>query len=150
MTTCYDVPPEKLITSVATKLKSDTAIKPPEWSEYIKTGTHKEKAPTQDDWWYTRVAAVLRKVYILGPIGSSRLSAEFGGYKDRGSKPNRAVRGSGSIARHSLMQLESAGYIEKNKNKGRVVTPKGRKLLDNTANEVMSELAKDNKALAKY
>lgn len=150
MTTCYDVPPEKLISSVAAKLKSDSAIKPPEWTEYVKTGMHKEKAPTQEDWWYIRVAAVLRKVYVLGPIGSSRLSAEFGGFRDRGSKPNRSVKGSGSIARHSLMQLESAGYIQKDKNKGRIVTPKGRKLLDNAAHEVMSEVSKDNKALGKY
>ena len=150
MTTVYDVPPNKLIPHIAEKLKKDPALKEPEWAHYVKTGTHREKVPSQPDWWYTRLAAVLRKVYVKGPIGSSRLTSEFGGYRDRGSKPNRAVKGSGSIARKALMMLEENGYLEKNKNKGRVVTAKGRSFLDNSSEEVMKELQKENKDLSKY
>lgn len=136
MVTVYDVPSDKLIANVAQKLKDSGAVKPPEWAEFVKTGVHTEKAPIQADWWYTRVASVLRKVYIKGPIGTSKLAAEYGGFNDRGSKPNKAVKGSRSIIRRALMQLESAGLVSKNKNNGRMVTPKGQALLDNAAKEV--------------
>lgn len=136
MVTVYDVPHEKLIENVAQKLKDSGAVSAPEWAEYVKTGVHTEKAPTQEDWWFTRAASILRKVYIKGPIGTSKLAAEYGGFVDRGSRPNRAVKGSRSIIRKSLMQLETAGLVSKNKNNGRIVTPKGQALLDNAAKEV--------------
>lgn len=136
MVTVYDVPSEKLIENVAQKLKDSGAVNPPEWAEFAKTGVHTEKAPIQADWWYTRAASVLRKVYVKGPIGTSKLAAEYGGFVDRGSRPNRAVKGSRSIIRKSLMQLEAAGLVSKNKNNGRVVTPKGQAFLDNAAKEV--------------
>jgi len=136
MVTVYDVPSEKLIANVAQKLKASGAVNPPEWAEFVKTGVHAEKAPIQADWWYTRAASVLRKVYVKGPIGTSKLAAEYGGFNDRGSKPNKAVKGSRSIVRKALMQLEAAGLVAKNKNNGRVVTPKGQAMLDSAAKEL--------------
>ena len=50
MVTVYDVPAEKLILKVAEKLKQNSAIVPPEWAEFVKTGVHTEKAPSQEDW----------------------------------------------------------------------------------------------------
>ena len=140
MVTVYDVPSEKLIENVARKLKDSGAVNPPEWAEFAKTGVHTEKAPMQPDWWYTRAASVLRKVYVKGPIGTSKLAAEYGGSVDRGSRPNRAVKGSRSVIRKSLMQLESSGLVAKNKNNGRMVTPKGQALLDNAAKEVVDSI----------
>jgi small subunit ribosomal protein S19e len=135
MVTVYDVPAEKLIEKLATKLGEIDTVKAPDWAEFAKTGRHTEKAPVQANWWQTRAASVLRKVYVKGPIGTSRLAAEYGGFADRGSKPNKAVKGSRSIARKCLMQLEASGLIAKDKNKGRVVTPKGQSMLDAAAKE---------------
>jgi small subunit ribosomal protein S19e len=142
MVTVYDVPSEKLIAKVAVKLKESKTVAPPEWADFVKTGRHTEKAPMQPDWWYTRAASVLRKVYMKGPIGTSRLSAEYGGFADRGSRPNKAVKGSRSVARKCLMQLESSGLVHKDKNNGRIVTAKGQALLDAAAKEVFDETAK--------
>ena len=64
MTTVYDVPPDQLIEKLSIHLKSEFKLTQPEWSENVKTGTHTEKEPVQEDWWYTRIAAVLRKIYI--------------------------------------------------------------------------------------
>src|SRR4030042_4033405 len=136
MVTSYDIPAEKLIEKVAAKLREIETIKAPEWAEFAKTGRHTEKAPTQKDWWHTRAASILRKVYMKGPIGTSRLAEEYGGFADRGSRPNKAVKGSRNIARKCIMQLEASGLVAKNKNKGRVVTAKGQKLLDAAAKEV--------------
>jgi small subunit ribosomal protein S19e len=150
MTTVYDVPPQKLIDMTADKLREFPEIVPPEWAEDVKTGTHVETQPVQENWWHIRSAAVLRKVYLYGPIGTERLAGEFGGAKDRKVKPYKAVKGSRSIIRHSLRQLESAGLIEADKNKGRVITSKGQSLLDNTARDVMKELASADPELSKY
>ncbi len=140
MVTVYDVPAEQLILKTAQKLKENPNIVPPEWAEFAKTGRHTEKAPSQDDWWYTRAASIMRKLYVKGPMGSSRLAAEYGGYADKGSMPNRAVKGSRNIARKCMMQLEAAGYLVSKDKQGRAISPAGQSLLDNTAKEVYDEM----------
>lgn len=149
MATVYDVPPDMLIKEVAERLKKMKEFEPPEWADYVKTGVHKERAPEQQDWWYTRVAAIFRKVYIDGPVGIERLRTAYGGRKRRGSEPPKFRKGSGSIIRKALQQLEKAGFVEKTK-EGRVVTPKGRSFLDRIAAEIKRKLVKEIPALAKY
>lgn len=150
MTTVYDVPAPKLIEEAAKRLQEVKEIQPPEWAEFAKTGVHTEKPPVQADWWHTRVAAVLRKVYTDGPVGTETLRAHFGGFRDRGNRPNKAAKGSGSIAREALQQLEAAGLVQTVQAQGRVVTAAGRKLMDNAAHNVRAAVQKDLPALAKY
>jgi small subunit ribosomal protein S19e len=150
MTTVFDVPPEALIPKVADKLKQVPEVVPPEWAAFVKTGPHREKPPEKPDWWHIRMAAIMRKVYVYGPVGTSRLAARFGGARDRRDSPNKAVKGSGSISRKGLQQLEKAGLITNIKGKGRVVTPKGRKFLDNAAHEVEMDRAKAGISPAKH
>lgn len=83
-------------------------------------------------------------------MGIERLRAEYGGKRDRGSKPNKAKQGSGAIVRKALQQLEAAGYVTKMKGRGRILTPKGVKLLDNTSYEVKKSLIETIPALKKY
>ena len=150
MTTVYDVPPQLLIEQTAERLKKVEQIVPPEWADQVKTGLHTETQPVQENWWHIRTAAVLRKVYIKGPIGTERLAAMFGGSHDRRSKPYKAVKGSRTIIRQSLQQLEAAGLIAADKNRGRMVTPKGQSFMDNIAHEVMKGLASKDPELSKY
>lgn len=150
MPTAYDVPPGLLIERIKERLQQEGKVKPPEWGAYARTGVHTEKAPNQPDWWYRRVAAVLRKVYVKGPIGTERLAAEFGGRRDGGSAPYHPRQGSRSVAREAMQQLESCGYLSKIEKRGRIVTAQGRKLLDKLATDILKELAKDNPELAKY
>lgn len=150
MTTAYDVPAGALIKKISERLKQDKTFTPPEWARFVKTGPHAEKSPMDPDWWYMRCASILRKIYIRKSIGVERLRAEYGGKRDRGSKPYRAVRGSGSIVRKALQQLEEAGYVTRIKGKGRVITPKGQSFVDNLAHEVKIELEKQMPELKKY
>ena len=150
MTTAYDVPPALLIERIKDHLQKEGKIKPPEWAAFARTGVHTEKAPTQSDWWYRRVAAVLRKVYIRGPVGTTRLAAEFGGRRDDGSAPYHPRRGSRSIAREAMQQLESIGLLAKTEKKGRNISAQGRKLLDSLAHQILLELATTRPELAKY
>jgi small subunit ribosomal protein S19e len=150
MATAYDVPAEKLIPRIAEELKKVDTIKPPEWAAFVKTGRHREKSPIEEGWWFVRSAAVLRKIYVDGPIGTTRLAAAFGGKADKGSKPNKAVRGSRSIARAVVQQLEKSQLIQKDRDGGRTATGKGRKLVDNLSTQLLKELAADNPELTKY
>lgn len=150
MVTAYDVPAERLIPKLSTFLKKEKNIQLPEWANYVKTGIHKEKPPEDKDWWFIRTAAILRKIYIKGPIGSSRLQAEFGGFRDRGSRPNKAAKGSGKIIRTILQQLEGAELVKFEEKSGRIVSPKGRSLLDNLSKEIFGDMAAKDPELSKY
>jgi small subunit ribosomal protein S19e len=150
MTTPWDVPPDKLIEKIAKKLAKNKAINPPSWSEAARTGRHREKVTAQKDWWYIRVAAILRKIYLKGPIGTERLASEFGGKSDKGSKPYHSVKGSRSIIRKGIQQLDRAGLVNTIKGKGRQVSSSGQSILDNLSHEAKKELSKKIIGLKKY
>ena len=136
MTHILKVNPNALINITAEELKKQSLVQPPDWSKFVKTGHHKERLPDNTDWWYFRSAAVLRTVARLGPIGTEKLRVKYGGKKNRGHKPERTYKASGSILRKVLQQLETSGLVkqtEKGAHKGRVLTPKGVSLLDKIA-----------------
>jgi small subunit ribosomal protein S19e len=145
--TPHDVPASKLIEKTAKYLKENVdAVTPPAWSTVAKTGSHVEKQPQNPDWWYTRSASLLRKVYVHGPIGLERLRAEYGGQKGFTVTREHAFKCGGSNIRKVLQQLETAGLVETAKPKGRKVTKEGRKLLQ----ELAEEIAKDMPELSRY
>ncbi len=148
MVTVYDVPPRELIEKIADKLK-EMNIEEPTWTSFVKTGAHKERRPEDNEWWYVRCAAILRKVYTNGPVGVEQLRSAYGGRKNRGHKPERFIKGSGSVIRSALNSLEKAGLIVKTEN-GRKIAPKGQSLADNCAKEVMDIVVKQKPSLAKY
>jgi small subunit ribosomal protein S19e len=149
--TPHDVPAQEFIKKLAKYLKENVdEVSPPSWASVAKTGPHVQRQPQDPDWWYTRCASLLRKIYVHGPIGIEKLRAEYGGRKDFGVRPEHAVRAGGTIIRKALQQLEAAGLIETVKPKGRIVTSEGRKLLREIAEEVHNELVKNFPQLAKY
>jgi small subunit ribosomal protein S19e len=135
MTTVYDVPADHIIRRTAEELKKRKEISPPAWAAFAKTGVHKEMPPEDPDWWFIRAAAVLRRVYVDGPLGVERMRSFYGGNKNRGSRPNAFRKGSGSVLRKALQQLEAAGLIIHDKT-GRRVSPAGMSFLDNLSQEV--------------
>lgn len=150
MTTVYDVPAKEFIDEVAKKLQNDKNIQLPEENMYSRTGVHRENPPSNPDWWYTRCASIMRKIYVNNQIGIENLRAEFGGKRNRGVKPHKARKGSGSIVRRAVQQLEKAGYVTKIRGKGRVLTGKGRSFMDNTARDVMKNVQAYYPGLKKY
>ncbi len=122
-----------LIDNTAKKLKEIKEITKPEWANFVKTSRARERPPADANWWYLRAASILRKIYLLGPIGVNKLKVKYGGKKNRGHKPEKFFKGSGKIIRTILQQLESAKLIEqteKGAHKGRILTAKGKSLLD--------------------
>ena len=145
MTTVFDVTADLLIEKVAEEFKENDKIESPAWSNFVRTGVQKERKPENPDWWFVRAASIIRRVYIDGPVGVQSLRTFYGGKKDRGVRPEKFRRGSGSIIRTALQQLEDAGYVEKQEG-GRVVSPQGRSFLD----KISGEIIKDIPELEKY
>ena len=151
MPTPYDVPPSILIERLARYLREEVdAIVPPAWASFVKTGSHTQRPPQTTDWWFTRCASLLRKIYVKGPIGIERLRSEYGGRIDRGVKPEHAGKGGGAIIRKALQQLQAAGLVGPLRNRGRVVTSDGRRLLDRLSTEIKKNLEKTQPELGKY
>lgn len=134
-----EVAPGELIEKVSGELEKEPDIKAPEWAVFVKTGRSRERPPVRQDWWHVRAASVLRSVARLGPVGVSKLRVKYGSKKNRGHKPERFFRGSGSIARNLLQQLEKAGLVRqaaKGTHKGRIITSKAAALLNKVAGEI--------------
>ena len=151
MTNPHDVPASPLIERLAKYVKENVEqVQPPAWSQVAKTGSHTEKQPQDPDWWYTRSASVLRKVYIHGPIGLEKLRSEYGGRKGFSVRPNHASKSGGSNIRKILQQLEAAELIQITRPKGRIMTPKGRKMLQEISQDLQKEMVKTIPELKKY
>jgi small subunit ribosomal protein S19e len=151
MTTAYDVPADVLINRLSGYLKENIReIQPPEWADYVKTGSHAERVPQSPDWWYVRSASLLRKLYMNGPIGVSRLRKDYGGRKRRGVRPAHFAKAGGSIIRNILQQLETAGLSQKEGIKGRIVSGKGRSLLDAMSTQIKRDLDRERPELQHY
>ena len=139
MVTVYDVIPNKLVRKVAEKLKG-MGIPSPAWIGTVKSGPHRSRLPQDADFWYVRLASLLRNAYVHGIVGVSSLRSHYGGRKIRGVKPEEKRKAGGSIIRKGLQALEKAGLVQKGQKgrKGREISPAGRKLLDSAAKEVAS------------
>jgi len=139
--TVFEVPAEELINKLAKHLKESVSdITPPPWTEFAKTGAHKERPPQNPDWWYFRCASLLRKMYVRGPVGVSRLRVQYGGRASHGNRPAHHVPAGGSAIREPLQQLQKAELVAVDGKKGRKLTREGVALLNRTAAEVVKEL----------
>jgi small subunit ribosomal protein S19e len=150
MVRVQDVPADDLIQALAEHLKKVPEVEPAEWAPFVKTGSHAERPPQRSDWWYTRAASLMRKVYLNGPVGLQKLEIAYGGSKAVAYFPKHHRDAGGSAIRNLLKELEQAELIAKQGNKGRVLTPKGVALLDKISKDVFKDLTKANPALARY
>lgn len=140
MATIYDADIRESIEKLSESLKS--LIKSPEWAKYVKTGPAKARPPAEEDWFYKRAAALLITIYKKGPIGVSKLRVKYGSKQRRGHSPERFVRASGKIIRNALQQLDKANltiYKKDGINKGRIISPKGRSLVDKNSVLIKNE-----------
>ena len=67
--TVKDVAAQDFVIAYAAHLKRIGKIEVPKWADLVKTGTTRELAPYDPDWYYMRAAAIARRVYLRGGIG---------------------------------------------------------------------------------
>ena len=149
MAKVYDVPADLLIKKLTEILKTED-INPPTWASFVKTGVHADKPPQKVDWWYTRCASILRKIYLNGPISIADMRSIYGGGKARGYGIASHRYAGGAIIRNAVHGLEKLGYVEKVEKKGRIVTKQGMKKLDNLSTEILNELIQTTPKLKIY
>lgn len=149
MVSAHDVPSSRLIPALAEQVKGLPVVQEPEWAKFVKTGSHAERPPTNADWWFTRAASLLRKLYLHGPIGLGDLERAYGGTKALHYFPKHHRDAGGSSIRKILKQLEQAELVSKTP-KGRVLSPKGRAMLDKVSRDLFTALVEENKSLARY
>ncbi|MEK6906965.1 MAG: 30S ribosomal protein S19e [Nanoarchaeota archaeon] len=137
MVTVYDANANQLIEKASEELKK--LVKAPSWAPYVKTGAGRERPPADKDWYYKRLASILRRVYILGPIGVNRLRTKYSGKRNVGVTGERVYKGSGKVIRTCLQELEKLQLVkkvEKGIHKGKIITGKGKSFLDKIAKEI--------------
>jgi len=149
MVNAHDVPSAKLIPALAEQMKGVAGVEEPEWAKWVKTGSHAERPPIDSAWWFTRAASLMRKLYLHGPVGLGDLERAYGGTKALHYYPKHHRDAGGSNIRKILKQLEQAELVSKTP-KGRILTSKGRAMLDKVAKDVFTSVSKGNKALARY
>ena len=150
MAKVYDVPADELISKLTEILKTEE-IPAPNWTMFVKTGAHADKPPQKSDWWYTRCASILRKIYLHGPLSVNDLRTIYGTGKRNmyyGARHHKDA--SGAIIRNAIHGLEKLGYLEKVEKKGSVLTRQGMQKLDKISTEILNELIKTTPKLKIY
>ncbi|CAL1265643.1 unnamed protein product [Larinioides sclopetarius] len=135
-TSVKDVNQHDFVKALAAHLKKSGKLKVPEWVDVVKSGRHKELAPYDEDWFYTRCASVARHLYMRSPAGVGALCKIYGGRYRRGTRPSRFCSGSSSVARKALQALENLKLVEQDANGGRKLSNQGRRDLDRIASQI--------------
>ncbi|KAF9927051.1 40S ribosomal protein S19 [Linnemannia zychae] len=139
--TVQDINAHDFNRAYAAYLKRSGKLEIPKWVDLVKTGTNKELAPYDPDWFYIRAAAVARHIYLRRSVGVGALKKLYGGTVNRGSRPSHHVNSSGSIARKVLQALEKINVLEADENGGRKITVDGQRDLDRIAASVAAARA---------
>jgi small subunit ribosomal protein S19e len=144
----YDVPAKYIIEEMAIKLQKE--IEQPNFAYYVKSGVSRERAPERKDWFYIRMASILYRTYKWNIIGTERLRSYYGGRQRRGLKTEHQMKASGKVIRTAVQKLEEAGYLEKAKPKGRQLTKKGLKELNEISKIVTKNIEEGKYTVKKH
>ncbi|XP_063684620.1 small ribosomal subunit protein eS19-like [Bolinopsis microptera] len=136
--TLKDVESHMWVKEFAAFLKKSGKLTIPKWTDIVKTATFKELPPKDNDWYYIRSAALLRRVYLRQGVGTGSLRKIYGGRINRGSAPSHHKNASASVIRHALKGLVEMKLIANHPDGGRMITSAGRRDADRIASQVMS------------
>lgn len=136
MATVKDIPADKFIAALAAHLEASNKFPAPKNVDIIKLATINELAPQNEKWYYIRLAAVFRKIYIHNGIGAGALAIAFGGNGTTSiaHKKEHTYNGARGNIRYAMKQLDAAKFTaKKNGKNGRFLTDAGRRELDTIA-----------------
>merc|ERR1712072_1394208 len=136
--TVKDVPADAFIKACADFLKRQPKFDVPKYHDIVKTGTFKEFASYDEDWFYVRAASILRKVYLRKGTGVGALKKWYGGSDGthRGTRKAHFATASGAIIRKAMCELEKLEMMEHADHGGRVISSKGRAEMDRIAGNI--------------
>merc|ERR1712097_234100 len=133
-----DVPADDFIKACADFLKRQPKFDVPKYHDIVKTGTLKELAPYDEDWFYVRAASVARKVYLRKGTGVGALKKWYGGSSGThvGTCKAHFATASGAIIRKAMLELEKLEMMEHLGDGGRIITSKGRAEMNRIAGNI--------------
>merc|ERR1712139_198300 len=117
--TLKDVPANEFIAAYAEFLKKSNKLNVPSWVDLVKTGHYHELAPYDEDWFYTRAASIIRKLYIKPFVGVGRLANKYGGKERNGSARKHHGKDSRGVIRACMQALEGAKLLTRYNDKSR-------------------------------
>ncbi|MCK9596821.1 40S ribosomal protein S19 [Candidatus Pacearchaeota archaeon] len=134
----YEMNPQEYNLKLAEALKKVEEFQEPEWVQFVKSSSGKQRPIEEADFWYKRAASILRQIYKNKIVGVNRLRTKYGSKKNRGMRPERFVKSGGKIIRTILQQADKAGFTEivkvvkgtKEKRPGRKISAKGKAFLE--------------------
>lgn len=121
----YEVRPERFNAALKSYFKSCNRVALPQDYDIIKTGEGRELAPNDDDWYYMRMAAVVRQIAKNGAVTSEFLASRYGCVKNRGCRPSKYVPAYREIGDSVLENLKNMGWVDLSNTKD-MLTEQGR------------------------
>ncbi|KJE91018.1 ribosomal protein S19 [Capsaspora owczarzaki ATCC 30864] len=140
--TLKDVESHAFVKAYAAHLKKSGKVELPKYLDLVKTAVGRELPPYDPDWYYVRLAAIARRLYLHQGLGVGALRVQFGGKKRRGAKPPHAHLASGSVIRSAVQQLEKLKVVEKDAEGGRRISQTGQRDIDRIASQVATAAKK--------
>lgn len=127
-----------LLKAIEDNLKDNSSIELPKNHDIIKTGRGRQNSPTSPDWFYARMAAIVRVVLKNGRVNLKTCCSRFGNRKDRGVKPTAFARGSKYVNASALNQLQAIGWLEKEGDVSKLAE-KGKEVLTQIFEKISAE-----------
>ncbi len=125
----HEVRPERFNNALKLHLKSNNKIVPIKDHDIMKTGTGKQQAPSDDTWYLTRVASVMRRIAVMGSVTSEQLAEIYGCMKNRGCRPDKFAPAFKEIGDSILENLKNIGWIVFNDKSEAVLTEQGKSVV---------------------
>lgn len=137
MSEVKSIPSDEFVLKLAAALKNKGTIKTQKWHDYVKTGCSRLYTPANQDWFYIRAAAMLRRLNSRDAAGTGAFRRVFGNVHMSTSTPHHFTKSSGGLIRNILKQLEAAKFVEKT-DKGRRLSKKGQQFLNDFAKSIQN------------
>ncbi|KAM0681100.1 Rps19ep [Glugoides intestinalis] len=131
MESVYRVKAIPLVAAIKETLKNMSEIELPKNHDLIKTSHGKQYSPEDPNWFYTRMASVVRAAMRKGSVSLKGLARKYSCRKNAGVRPSRYSKGSDFVIQSAIEQLVKIGWFSFSNKKD---------VLTKTAKEVLGEI----------
>lgn len=125
----YRVQAKPLLQAIEDTLKTIEKIELPKNHDLIKTGFGKQYSPQSPDWFYARMAAIVRLMMCKGKVSRHGLAYRYGNRKNRGVRPTSFAKASDFVNLSAIKQLENIEWFNFDKKGGDVITDAAKTIL---------------------
>lgn len=111
MDAVFQVQPVPLVKAIAEALKQNDQVELPKNHDLIKSGHGRQYSPEDADWFYVRMASIVRQTMCKGKVSLKGLAFRYGNRKNRGVRPTKFAMSSNFVNGSAIDQLKKIGWI---------------------------------------